>query len=404
MFEKYFDEFYVSEQELKEEIHSTLASLSFLDPDRWPPELLEHKGLQKSSQEFLLALKSSIPDLPIGRLNLEDFEAIELLRLSAIQLKLLLHGKELEYLVPRFFFMTCSNYFLGIRYLIAIAILSDKLKKEPIYDRDKIIAILTKDSFNAEKLPSVLIAAKAAQEEINRVLNDESADQFIKHVREFESAVEKYIKENFPLMLLESYIRLINEGVLKNMGIIDTKIQLEESFIPRELREWAEKAFKLARQSSSVRLGIRQGGKRERKGFAWTDEKKIDYFKAVESLPKTKNRSYWRFALDELIEHGFDADTVSWLKANPAFKGLPGSLFSQAVKVWRKYLDRENWGEMKREDSPLAFELRHALYLLEYPDKFAFRTLETRYYEGRKLGKSKKRDSEVQNANLTRRN
>jgi len=92
------------------------------------------------------------------------------------------------------------------------------------------------------------------------------------------------------------------------------------------------------------------------------------------------------------------------LKANPAFKGLPGSLFSHAVKVWRKYLDRENWEEMKREDSPRAFELRHALFLLEYPDKFAFRTLETRYYEGRKLSKGKKRDSEVQNMDLTRGN
>src|SRR5215213_9852613 len=258
MFEKYFDEFYVSEQELKEEVHSTLASLSFLDPDGWPPELLEHASPQKSSQEFLLSLKSSIPDLPIGRLNWEEFEAIELLRLSAIQLRLLLYGKELEYVIPRFFFMTCSNYFLGIRYLIAVAILSDKLNEEPVYDRDKIIALLTRDSFDPEKIPSVLIAAKAAQEEIDRVLKDELARQFIKHVREFESAVEKYIKENFPLMLLESFIRLINEGVLKNMGIIDTKIQLEESFIPRELREWTEKAFKLARQSSSVRLGIKQ--------------------------------------------------------------------------------------------------------------------------------------------------
>jgi len=165
MFEKYYAEFDVSEQELKEEIHSTLTSLNFIDSDTWPPELLEHANPQKPSQEFLLSLKSSIPYLGIGRVNLEDFEAIDLLRRSAIQLKLVLDGKELEYVASKFFIMTCSNYFLGLRYLIAVAILSDKLKKEPIYDRDKIIDILTKDSLNLEKIPSVITAAEAAQEE-----------------------------------------------------------------------------------------------------------------------------------------------------------------------------------------------------------------------------------------------
>jgi hypothetical protein len=387
MFEKYFAEFYVSEQELKEEIHSTLASLSFLDSDTWPPELLEHANPQKPSQEFLLSLKSSIPNLPIGRMDLEDFEAIELLRLSAIQLKIMLDGYELEYVASKFFTMTCSHYFLGLRYLVVVAILSEKLNKELMYNRDTIINILTKDSFNPEKGPAVLTAAEAAQQEIKRLLEDESAGEYVQHVREFESAVEKYIKDNYLMILLESFIRLINEGFVKNMGIIDAKIQLEETFIPTELRELGEMAFKLARKSSSVRMGIKQGGSRKKKGFSWTHEKKVAYFEAVESLPKTKGRSYWQFALEELIEHGFDAETVGWLKSNPAFKGLPEGLFNKAVKVWRKYLERENWDEMKREESPRAFELRHALYQLGYPDNFAFSTLETHYYVGRKLAR-----------------
>jgi hypothetical protein len=38
---------------------------------------------------------------------------------------------------------------------------------------------------------------------------------------------------------------------------------------------------------------------------------------------------------------------------------------------------------MKREEKPRFFGFRHALYLLDYPDKFTFRTLETHYYKGK---------------------
>jgi len=398
MLEKYFAEFYVSEQELKELIHSTLASLSFLDSDTWPPELLELVNPQKPTQEFLLTLKSSIPSLPLSMLDFQDFETIELLRLSAIRLKLALDSKELDYLLPKFFFMTCSDYFLALRYLIAVEILSGKLNKEPLFNRDIISDMLIKGRFDSEKAPFIFIAEKAANEEINRLLEDESADQYVRHVHEFEDAVEKYIKSNFPMIILESFTRLIDEGVIKNLGILDTKIQPRDTFTSEDIKEWVENAFKLARQSSSRRLGIKRGGLRERKGFSWTDEKKVAYFEAVESLPKTKGRSYWQFALDELIEHGFDAETVGWLKANPAFKGLPESLFNKAVKAWRKYLERENWAEMKREDSPRAFELRHALYRLGYPDIFTFSTLRSYYFAGKKLAKDKESALDYQNS------
>jgi hypothetical protein len=387
MFEKYFAEFFVSEQELKEEIHSTLASLSFLDSDTWPPELLEHANPQKPSEEFLLSLGNSIPDLPISRLNEEGFKAIELLRLSAIRLKLLLDSKELEYVASKFFYMTCSHYFLGLRYLIVVAILSEKLNKELIYNRDTIINVLTKDSFNPENIPSVLTAAEAAQEEIKRLLEDESADEYVQNVREFESAVEKYIKDNYLMILFESFIRLISEAYAKNIEIINTKIQLSEPLALGDLRELTEGSFKLARQSLSIRLGVKRGGLRERKGFSWTDDKKVAYFEAVESLPKTKGRSYWQFALDELIEHEFDAETVGWLRNNPAFKALPATVFGDAVKVWRKYLEMENWNKMKEKERPRAFEFRHALYRLGFPDIFTHSTLKSYYFAGKRMAK-----------------
>jgi hypothetical protein len=131
--------------------------------------------------------------------------------------------------------------------------------------------------------------------------------------------------------------------------------------------------------------GIKQGGARERKGFVWSPEKKVAFYKEVESLPKHKGKSLWQFALDELIERGFEADTIARLKGRSYLKALPERLFDTAVKGWRKYLSDETWNEMKSDDKPRAFEFRHALHLLGYPDEFAYSTLETYYYEGKKL-------------------
>jgi len=131
--------------------------------------------------------------------------------------------------------------------------------------------------------------------------------------------------------------------------------------------------------------GIKQGGARERKGFVWTPEKKVAFYKEVESLPKHKGKSVWQFVLDELFEQEFDAETIAWLKSRSYLKALPETLFDSAIKSWRKYLSNENLNKMKPDDKPRVFEFRHALHLLEYPDNFTYSTLETYYYEGKKL-------------------
>ncbi len=61
--------------------------------------------------------------------------------------------------------------------------------------------------------------------------------------------------------------------------------------------------------------GIKQGGARKRKGFVWTDDKKIAFYRKVESQHKINNKSIWQYALDILIEQEFDADTIAWSKA-----------------------------------------------------------------------------------------
>lgn len=131
--------------------------------------------------------------------------------------------------------------------------------------------------------------------------------------------------------------------------------------------------------------GIKRGGARERRGFVWTDSKKIAFFEQVEALPKYKDKSIWQFLLGELAEQAFDAETITWLKTHPAVADMPPELFDRAIRAWRKYLLDERWEEIEPEDKPRSFEFRHALGLLGYPDEYALSTLETYYYEGKKL-------------------
>jgi len=150
----------------------------------------------------------------------------------------------------------------------------------------------------------------------------------------------------------------------------------------------------LAKHSNEpeIRRALRSqsGGARKRKGFVWTDKDKIAFYQKVESLPKRGNASYWKYALDKLIEHEFDIETVTWLKSRPVLKDFPEQLFAEAVRTWRKYLESENWHAMREEDKPRAFEFRHALHTLGYPDGFLYSTLETHYYRGKRLSDKQK--------------
>jgi len=157
-------------------------------------------------------------------------------------------------------------------------------------------------------------------------------------------------------------------------GASETKKILVEDFLAKHTNEQEVKRV----------LGIKQGGARKRKGFVWTDKEKIAFYKKVESLPKRVNKSYWQYALDILIDQEFDIETITWLKSRPVLRDFPEQLFGEAIKTWRKYLENENWNEMKPEEKPRAFKYRHASSLLNIPDKFTYLTLDKHYYAGRK--------------------
>ncbi len=385
MFETYFSEFYVSEQELKEKIYSTLEGLNIYDPEKWSLDLLEPADPSKSSQEILLNLTNSIPELAAVKSSFAELELIESLRLSAIRLTILLNGKRLDHLFIKQLYMVHSNFILGFRYVLATEILSEKLNKELIYDQDKVFSLLTNPTSIPDGLSYQFTAVRAAHKEIERLFAEDEAKPYIQSIHDFEAGFEQYIKDNYFGLVAESFMRLLIEAMANNSKIIDAEILLGEVLTGGDIKNLADGIFKTVQHNTNLRLGRKHGGKREKKGFHWTNERKSAFYNEIESLPKIKNQSCWQFALDELVENEFDSDTISWLKSHPAFKALPDDLFKDAIKVWRKYLERENWTEMKREEKPRSFEFRHALYLLSYPDEFKYSTLETHYYKGKDL-------------------
>ena len=157
-----------------------------------------------------------------------------------------------------------------------------------------------------------------------------------------------------------------------------------------DVRQYKDIILKAYWSRISEKVGLKRGGARERKGFVWTDEKKIAFYENVEALPNYKDKSVWQYLLDELIEAEFDAEAITWLKNNPALKSIPEELINAAIKAWRKYLPDESWDQMKPEDKARAYEFRQALHLLQYPAENTYATLETYYYEGKKLSEKQK--------------
>jgi hypothetical protein len=200
----------------------------------------------------------------------------------------------------------------------------------------------------------------------------------------------------------EELIRLLPDFLnylVEKLDVSRICLELDEhqtlDFVPPEMAESAIKMKKilvedfLAKHANDNQvkqvLRVQQGGPRKRKGFAWRKKEEVTFYQKVESLSKKDGKSCMQYALDILIEQEFDSETISWLKSRPILKDVSDALFDEAIKTWRKYLLHENWKEMKPEEKPLAFEYRHVLNLLNYPDEYTFSTLDTHYYRGKKL-------------------
>lgn len=251
------------------------------------------------------------------------------------------------------------------------------------------------DSFlklSPEQRTRVYAAVKEVLTEDGRSVTDEQ----IKHheeealkllaLRLLKESIElstKHISNNLPQVVVMIWQKIVHAMIFSGANTLRDILQVpEQKFSAKEIKE---ALFQPDWDRLKILSGITHGGHRERKGFIWTKDKKVEFYKKVESQPKINAYSIWQYSLDTLIEQEFDVDTITWLKSRPTLKDALPELFDEAVKTWRKYLMHESWDAIKPGEKPRAFEYRHALHLLHYPDKFAYSTLDTHYYTGKKL-------------------
>lgn len=223
----------------------------------------------------------------------------------------------------------------------------------------------------------------ATDEQIKRIEGEALKILELRLLKESIEQATKQVSKNLPQVVVMIWQKILHVMTFSGANTLRDILQLSEQKFGAE--EIKKALFETEWEHLKTLSGISRGGRRARKGFVWTNEKKKAFYKEVESLPEHKGTPIWQFALDELIEQEFDAETIAWLKSRSFLKAIPKELLDSAINTWCKYLPEEAWEEMKPEDKPRAFEFRHALHLLDFPRDFTYSTLESYYYDGKKL-------------------
>lgn len=197
----------------------------------------------------------------------------------------------------------------------------------------------------------------------------------------------KLASENLVNIMQMIWERLIQATFYSGANEIRDLLQVpEQKYSAKEIKEGI---FRADWERIKPLAGVAHGGKRPRKSkFAWDADKALKFYETVESLPRygADKILMWEYARDLLRDNDYDYETVLFLKARPMFSDVPEELLKEAAKGWRQY--DENWSSLPPANSPQAFAFRHACKKLSYPE-YAYNTLRTKYYEGKKTSENK---------------
>lgn len=389
MFEIYFDEYNVSEQKLKEKIHYSLDWLNKWKPDEWSADLIEYANPSKSSLEILSEL-TNIPQLSHLKPTFAQMETDEILRLVAISLGTALDRVNLDFYLFKHMYMLSANYILLVRYGIATEILTEKLGMELNSNTNAVQDYLSKGMFSndADEIAISFMAAKKAREEIDRLYSEESAKQYVEYIEDFELAIYNYTKQHYFNACGGSFLMLIYEAIIKHSNLIDDQIQLGNPITTDDRNEGINKFMAVIRRSVNARLEKKHGGNRKGEGSFWTVERKVEFYKMVESIPKINRKKdgsrediyIWEYIYERFDSRGFEAKES--LKSEQSYKSIPSDLFNEAFGKWQKY--EENYSKINSEDSPKMFLFRHTLKLLNFQSEY-FCKRENRYIPYKKI-------------------
>ncbi len=386
MYEIYLDEYQGSEQELKEKVYSTLKSLNICEPEEWSVELVEYANPGKSSSEVIEEL-SKLPQFLTIKPLFEEWTIEKILNYIFLVIDVELEKKYLISFLLSHLYKVNRKFFLMLRYSWVTTILSDKLGQQTTADNPSVIMQLIVDGlYENDKILLSYIAEEGAKEEIDCFNSDENNQHYIQEITNVEESIDSYIKEYIYRLCNGIFFQLTSEAILKNFESSHFKTISEDPINKDVQKEVVKYILDMSQRSLKTRLEIKdeRGGSRKRKGFTWDDEKKVEFYRAVESLPKIKSKLLWHHAFEKLNEEDFNYKYIDYLKTETAFKNVPEQLFRQAVRTWQKYKD--SFINPTAEEKPFAFALKHALHLLGYSET-KYSTMKKYYGEGKKLCK-----------------
>lgn len=337
------------------------------------------KDLVKKSIKYLNAFDLSQYDL----LNLPYETAIEVIK---TELRTYINFEKNKKLIYQSFFEKNVVYFEFLEFLYLTTIISNLQENYPMKEKfnEFVLHILgNKNTLSIEEQKRLFETYEVENAKFLEQNDDgkevsmkmeEWAEKSFGHLRNASSEI---LNSYLDLMLLEFKIKSNQtfEEVFNLTGLTSAKDRT--AMINNELSNFIKK-FR-------GRLNIGAGGKRERKGFTWTNENKIQFWKEVNQLPKLNGQSVWKYIFNELVDVDFDIETQDWLQANPIIRKIPSELFDEAISKLRNYYYLKDISI--DEHKPRYFDFCWALSNLEFPNDYKYSTLKTYFAKGKSLAK-----------------
>lgn len=381
MTQQIFDYYNFSEQEIKERIHNAVCQLHRLNPDQWSKLVVKMTQPSEPTEQIIAILLSDYVKELAKLWESKQVQIIEFLRFALITVEVNLENSKLKNLVSNLSVKNTLNfhYFLIFDYLrkntdikekFNERINIEKIHKDLLTPPETLLARINlfRAIFQIDSLISILEHSK--EEEI-----------IVKRIENFRKSIIEYIAENSEEAVRSTELILSMEAIAKHLDILNEGLTENQFATTKDGKVFLNIFKKAARRMESKRLGIKRGGRRERKGFKWIEQNnKILFYKTVEDLPKINGTPMWDYAYKELNEKNFNYKIIDYLKTETDFKQVP-NLFRDAVRTWQRYKD--SFIKPNPEEKPRAFAFYHALHLLNFP-KTPYTALKKYYSEGKR--------------------
>ena len=302
MYDIFDNMFFIPERELKEKVHKYLKKLQIFEPEQWSDDFIASVDPNKSTSDILEVL-ANISLVEKIKPLFEKWSHETILRNIAYTLCVRVESLELRGLYLRHFYKIKRRHFIILRYLLVTDILTKQQGKTPITKNPTAIQQMILEGFKKDGDAALSIIAEAeAINEIQAFYSDETNKEYIEKISKLELAIYDYIKQYAYIFCGEAVVRAIFESLSKNSDIFDQIVDFEDKITEKDKRESINDWLKVSSQLAKERMDLKdgRGGSREKKGFVWRDENKIELYKTVENLSKISGKPMWQYAFDEL--------------------------------------------------------------------------------------------------------